>query len=89
MKLLRISAVTILLLCTKNLSAQKPQSDAITAIEGVVLSAVSGDPIAGARVSLLKDPGIVTRSGSSEELGLPPELDSHYLSKWVYSDSVG
>jgi hypothetical protein len=89
MNAFRIGAVSMLLIGVVNVAGQKPKTDSVTSIEGVVLAAVSGDPIAGARVTLLKEPGIITRSGPVPAVELPPELDFHYQSTAIFTDAAG
>jgi protocatechuate 3,4-dioxygenase beta subunit len=88
MRSLRISVSFLLLFSGLTLVGQRPEnSGAIISVEGVVTAMDGARPISGARVSLLKDPGIITRSGTSG-VDLPPEL-MEYLSKVTTTDEAG
>jgi hypothetical protein len=89
MKAFRIAVASILMIGVVNVAGQKPKTDSTTSIDGVVLASASGDPIAGARVMLLKEPGIITRSGPSPGVELPLELDFHYMSTATFTDADG
>jgi hypothetical protein len=89
MKIFRIAAVSTLLIGVVSLAGQKPKSDPPKSLEVVAIATGSGDPIAGARVTLLKNPGITTRSGSNPGSDPPPELNSRSVSAVAYTDATG
>jgi hypothetical protein len=72
MRVFQIAAVSILLVGGAGLAGQKPRSDSTSSLEGLVISDASGDPIEGARVSLLKDPGVITGSGQDRGANCRP-----------------